>query len=72
MGGGYSLHVYILQDLLFTLFDRINFELPMSNIYLYDYVYCPLLAAIMVSAYILISKILEKNYFFNRYIFGKI
>lgn len=70
--GGYSLHVYILQDLLFIVLDKMNIKIPSNNIIMYSFIICPIVAIIMVSVYIQISRVLERNYYIARYLFGKI
>lgn len=70
--GQYSLHVYILQNLIFMLAHKFGFVLPTGNTLLYSFLLCPLTALGMVSIYITVSHmLLTKNYYINKYFFGK-
>lgn len=70
--GGYSLHVYILQAFIVRLgMTKIPVVLSATNIYVYDAM-CLLISIIVVVIGIFLAKLLERNLYVNRYIFGKL
>lgn len=69
--GKYSLHLFILGNALFILGHHYNFNLPYDNTYLYSFVFCMLVALFQTIFYVFVSKILEKNSYINKYVFGQ-
>ena len=68
--GRFSLHVYILQSFLVEV-NPFHVDLPTSNMNLYNYVYTPLLALLIVIICILIAQIIKKNKYIAFAFFGK-
>lgn len=70
--GGYSLHVYILQAFLVRLGLRAaHIQLPFSETPVYE-VTTFIISLLITIVSIAIAKVLEKNTYINKYLFGKL
>ena len=68
--GSYTLHVYILQT-FFTEINVLNIILPTDNILLFQFLYTPIAALIVTVICIFLARIMERNIYINRYLFGR-
>lgn len=69
--GRYTLHIYILQTFL-TEMNVIGIVLPTDNMFLFQYVYTPIISLVVTITSIILAQWLEKNDYINRYLFGKL
>lgn len=67
--GRYSLHIYIIQTFLVEI-NLLKIKLPLENHALYN-VYSIAVSVLILILCILIAKVLEKNKYCNRYLFGR-
>ena len=68
--GKYSLHIYIIQSYLVEI-NFINLVLPVNNVFLYSYIYCPIYALFVTFICVVLAKLLELNRYINFFLFGK-
>lgn len=68
--GMYSLHIYIIQSFIVQS-EILPISFPIENKLLFFAVYTPIYSALVVCICVLLGRILEKNKFLNKYLFGK-
>ena len=68
--GQFSLHIYIIQSFIVEV-NLFHIKFPVINMNLYNYVYAPLFAFLVVIVCILIAQVLEKNKYIAFAFFGK-
>ena len=63
-----SLGIYIISDYIFLILDKIN--ILFYNIYLYTFIFTPVVTLIIVSSCIIICKFINKNRILRKYLLG--